>query len=228
MKRAVQMSESFEVAIFLALSGGLMDAYSYLGRGEVFSNAQTGNMLLFGVYASKGDLDMSLYYAFPIVSFAVGIALAQIMKMHLYKYRRIHWRQLALLIEMLLLVYVSTLSAQHHSLANSLISFACGIQVQAFRKLHSKGFSTTMCIGNLRSGTHATMEYIHTKKREHLESGLMYFFIIFCFVVGAIIGAKGLEVIGLRAIILSPILLTFAILLMFIDREKNIKESRVK
>lgn len=55
MKKALQMSESIEVAIFLALSGGLMDAYSYLLRGEVFANAQTGNMLLFGVYASKGN-----------------------------------------------------------------------------------------------------------------------------------------------------------------------------
>ena len=45
MKKAMQMSESVEVAIFLALSGGLMDAYSYLLRGEVFANAQTGNML---------------------------------------------------------------------------------------------------------------------------------------------------------------------------------------
>ncbi|WP_427189458.1 DUF1275 family protein [Parvimonas sp. G1604] len=44
MKKAMQMSESIELAIFLALSGGLMDAYSYLLRGQVFANAQTGNM----------------------------------------------------------------------------------------------------------------------------------------------------------------------------------------
>lgn len=66
MKKALQMSESIEVAIFLALSGGLMDAYSYLLRGEVFANAQTGNMLLFVVYASKGNLTMCLKYALPI------------------------------------------------------------------------------------------------------------------------------------------------------------------
>ncbi|WAW15029.1 YoaK family protein [Peptostreptococcus equinus] len=221
MRKAVQMSESFEVAIFLALSGGLMDAYSYLGRGEVFSNAQTGNMLLFGVHAAEGDLEKSLYYLFPILAFALGIALAQIMKMNLYKYRRIHWRQLALLVEVILLAYVSMLSASSNSLANSIISFACGIQVQAFRKLHSKGFSTTMCIGNLRSGTHETMEFIHTRRREHLESGLMYFFVIFCFVLGAIIGAKSLQVIGLKAIVISPILLLCALILMFIDREKK-------
>ena len=66
MKKAIQMSESIEVAIFLALSGGLMDAYSYLLRGQVFANAQTGNMLLLGVHASQGNWAMCLKYAFPI------------------------------------------------------------------------------------------------------------------------------------------------------------------
>ena len=49
MQRARQTSESIELSALLALSGGLMDAYSYLGRGKVFANAQTGNMLLLGV-----------------------------------------------------------------------------------------------------------------------------------------------------------------------------------
>ena len=30
-----QISESIEVGIFLALSGGFMDAYSYINRGKV-------------------------------------------------------------------------------------------------------------------------------------------------------------------------------------------------
>ena len=41
-----QMSESFLTAVFLSLSGGLQDAYTYLFRGKVFANAQTGNIVL--------------------------------------------------------------------------------------------------------------------------------------------------------------------------------------
>ncbi len=55
MKRAKQTSESIELGILLALSGGFMDAYSYLARGQVFANAQTGNMLLFGVNLASGQ-----------------------------------------------------------------------------------------------------------------------------------------------------------------------------
>ena len=49
MRHAKQESESIELAVLLALAGGLMDCYSYLVRDHVFANAQTGNMLLFGV-----------------------------------------------------------------------------------------------------------------------------------------------------------------------------------
>ena len=37
MNKKVQISESIELGILLALSGGFMDAYSYIGRGEVFA-----------------------------------------------------------------------------------------------------------------------------------------------------------------------------------------------
>ena len=56
MKHSKQMSESVRLGILLALSGGLMDAYSYIVRDRVFANAQTGNMLLFGVNLSEGNI----------------------------------------------------------------------------------------------------------------------------------------------------------------------------
>ena len=38
-----QMSETFLIAGILSVSGGLQDAYTYMYRGKVFANAQTGN-----------------------------------------------------------------------------------------------------------------------------------------------------------------------------------------
>ena len=43
MKHSMQISESIGLGTILALSGGFMDAYSYIERGKVFANAQTGN-----------------------------------------------------------------------------------------------------------------------------------------------------------------------------------------
>src|SRR5580658_11208123 len=43
------------VACLFATVGGYLDAYSYLAHGHVFANAQTGNVIFFSVYATKGE-----------------------------------------------------------------------------------------------------------------------------------------------------------------------------
>lgn len=223
MKRARQTSESIELAAILAFSGGLMDAYSYLARGKVFANAQTGNILLFGVNLADGDVDRALHYAVPVIAFAVGIALAHSIKI-ISKECRLHWRQTALLVEAALLFVVAFIPDDLNLIANSLTSLGCGIQVQAFRKLHGNGFATTMCIGNLRSGTQKLVDYVHEKDRAYLEGCLLYYGVIICFAIGAIAGSRVIGVLGLRAILVSPVLLLGAFVVMFQDREKRARE----
>ena len=62
MKRSKQMSDSIRLGIVLAMAGGFMDAYSYLCRGQVFANAQTGNMLLMGINLAEQNWKTALYY----------------------------------------------------------------------------------------------------------------------------------------------------------------------
>ena len=65
-----QMSESFLTAVFLSLSGGLQDAYTYLFRGKVFANAQTGNIVLLSTNIMDGRWDKVLHYLVPLCAFA--------------------------------------------------------------------------------------------------------------------------------------------------------------
>ena len=94
------MSESAVVNLILALSGGCMDAYSYLYRGEVFANAQTGNMLLFGVNAAGGDFAEAMKYFWPVITFTVGIILADFIRSRIQDVH-VHWRQIVLVGEIL-------------------------------------------------------------------------------------------------------------------------------
>ena len=143
-----QVSETMRLGILLALSGGLMDAYSYLFRGEVFANAQTGNILLCSVALSQGEWGVAVQYAFPVLAFGLGILMTFLIRQRFRnRTNRIHWRQLGVLAEILLLTLVAFLPQQANLLANSLISLACGFQVEAFRKIHGNAIATTMCIG---------------------------------------------------------------------------------
>ena len=72
-KHRGQMSESFLTAVFLSLSGGLQDAYTYLFRGKVFANAQTGNIVLLSANIMDGQWDKVLHYLVPLCAFALGV-----------------------------------------------------------------------------------------------------------------------------------------------------------
>ena len=122
MRRSRQMSESIELGIVLALAGGFMDAYSYMCRDEVFANAQTGNMLLLGINLSEGNWGMALRYLFPVLAFAVGIALADVVRVHAKDKSLFHWRQLSVLCEALVLFVVCFFPQSMNLAANSLTS----------------------------------------------------------------------------------------------------------
>ena len=104
-----QMSESMLTAAFIILSGGLQDAYTYLCRGKVFANAQTGNIVLFSAYLFDGDWAHSRRYLVPVLSFMLGIFVAECIHRHFKHMERVHWRQLILLAEIVLLFLVGFL-----------------------------------------------------------------------------------------------------------------------
>ena len=225
MKQNRQMSSSLSVGFLLALAGGFMDAYSYMARGKVFANAQTGNILLFAVAVSEGRPADSLRYLLPVVSFAIGIALAAAVRTRFGHLSRLHWRQLALAVEILILFSVSFFPPEHHLAANSLTSLACGIQVQAFRKIEGNGIATTMCIGNLRAGVQALHEYHIAHDREELRRGALYFAVIIFFARGAVAGNLLVFRYGLLAIRWDCLLLLLPLLLMLQKPDEAKKET---
>lgn len=94
-----QMSEAFITSIFLAMSGGFQDAYTYFTRDEVFSNAQTGNVVLMSQNFMTGQWGEGLRYLFPILAFAIGVVAAERIQSTFKYAKKLHWRQMILLIE---------------------------------------------------------------------------------------------------------------------------------
>ena len=104
-----QMSEAFLNNMFLALSGGLQDAYTYNVRDHVFSNAQTGNVVLMSQHIISGDMRSALRYLVPLVSFVLGVYISEEIHLHFKDARKLHWRQSILLLEIIILTLVGFL-----------------------------------------------------------------------------------------------------------------------
>ena len=73
----MQTSESFRLSAILSFSGGLQDAYTYNVRGQVFANAQTGNVVLMSQNFMEGNVDAGFQYMMPLLAFALGIFIAE-------------------------------------------------------------------------------------------------------------------------------------------------------
>lgn len=218
------MSEAFPTAAFLSLSGGLQDAYTYISRGHVFANAQTGNIVLLSQSINEKDWPLSINYLVPLSFFAVGVIVAELIHQFGRNDNHVHWRQLVVVMEMMLLFLVGFLPDTMNLLANAIVSFSCAMQVQAFRKVNGYSFASTMCIGNLRSGMEALCVYCQTHNVRTLYKALDYFGIIFLFGLGAGLGGRLLPVLGMRTIWVSCILLFVSFCLMFIHGETDGKQ----
>ncbi len=215
------MSEALPTVFFLTLSGGFQDAYTYVLRGNVFANAQTGNIIFFSTNLLTGQYINALKYLVPIVAFILGIFIAEVLRGHFSTLKKFHWRQLILLIEIALLSSVAFIPQEINAIANAIVSFVCALQIETFRKLKGKAFNSTMCIGNLRSGTENLYKYVHTKDTVFLYSSLHYFGIIAIFALGAGIGGILSSMFGDKIILISPLLLLISLLIMFIDIDKR-------
>ena len=227
-KRKGQMSESMLLAVFLTLAGGFQDAYSYNCRGHVFANAQTGNIVLLGQNLAQGNWGTAFHYLIPLMAFISGVYITEWVR-HWYKDRkRIHWRQVVLVVEILLLFAVGFLPRSWNVLANAIMSFACAMQVNSFRKFKGIPCATTMCIGNMRSATEMLCKYHISKDLALKKKSEHYYFIILIFAMGAAAGALFSMRVGEKAIWIAAFFLCIGFVLMFIKEDCKVPAQMVK
>lgn len=205
--------------IFLTLSGGFQDAYTYYTRGKVFANAQTGNIILLGHNEMNGDFTDAFRYLAPVLAFAGGIYISEVIRGIYREYGKLHWRQIVVALEILLLFVVGFLPQSMNMAANILVSFVCAMQVEAFRKMKGCAYASTMCIGNLRSATEMLYRYRHTKEKGCLEKCLRYYGVILVFGIGAALGSLMTSLFKERTIWISCGFLFVCFCIMFMKED---------
>ena len=215
-----EISEHYITGIILSVVGGFLDAYTYIARGGVFANAQTGNIVLFGIECAHKEWKNAIYYLFPIGAFIVGIMLAAIIKTKYKNSKNLHWRQIVIAMEILVLIAVAFIpeGRSYNGIATILISFVCSLQVEGFRVVNGLPIETTMCTGNLRSATDQLFNFFLTKNKTSIISSIQYFGIIIFFVIGAILGTTLTNIFSLKTVLFSCIGLLIVLLMMFKKR----------
>ncbi len=210
-------SESYIVGILLAVAGGYLDVYTYVSRGGVFANAQTGNIVLLGINVADGNWSKIWHYTYPILAFMAGILITEYVRKR-YRYNPgLHWRQIVIALEFMVLLGISFVpSGRYDDIINALVSFVCSMQVESFRLLHGNAYATTMCTGNLRSATEQLFYYNINKDKKARDKSLQYYGIILFFIAGAVIGTALTRIFLEKSVLAVCFLLLLVFVIMFI------------
>lgn len=218
-----KLAESFSIAMLLALVGGYLDIYSYLARGKVFANTQTGNLVLLGYNIAQGNLEKVLYYILPISSFVGGIWLAKIIEFKMKEGKYFDWLHFLIGIEIVALFIVMFIpEGKLNVIANIMVSFVCALQVQGFRKVNGNSYSTVMFTGNLKNVAERFSHYSITKESDALENGMIYLGITLMFVIGGWLGALITMEYEAKAVGLVNIVLGLVFILLYIEKRRDI------
>jgi uncharacterized membrane protein YoaK (UPF0700 family) len=168
-----------------------MDAYSYVAHGHVFANAQTGNVVLFSVYASQGHWSQAIRYLPPIVAFSLGVAVAKWLGVHAER----QILRATLLCQAFELAILTVLVAAGAHLPDAsvvpMISFVAALQSTSFDRVGPWPFNSAMTTGNLRDATSGLILWSAGRESAaNRRRAITLSLICFSFLVGALCGGS--------------------------------------
>lgn len=221
--------ESLRLGIILASVGGFLDAYAYIGRGGVFANAETGNVVFFAIGLAEKNYKMSLLAIIQITSFILGTLLTEKI-MHKQMEKGIgpeHYGKLILIIEAIVLFIVGFIpESAPNRMVTAMIGFVSAMQISTFKTLVDSPYSTTICTGNLRNVSGAFFKAINNKDKKSRARAIRYLLVIVSFALGAALGAILTADFGVKSIFVAVGLLLIAYSMFHYDnyKFKNLEE----
>ena len=205
-------------AVLLTLANGFLDAYTYLARGEVFANVQTGNVIFFAIYLSHRSWASSLLRLLPIVAFVAGVALSSHIKSgraHKLVPHPLRWTMAVQAAVLAGFGFVpGTVSPAFFTVP---VSFLGGMQIGLFRSIGDLAYMPVATTGNLMRIVEAGYDGFIDKNPESRKAVGVYGALIASFASGAIAGAFATGFWGLHAIWIPAGLLAVTLVLFVLD-----------
>ena len=195
---------------------GFWGAYTYLLRGNVFCNAQTGNVGLMGLALGSAEWAKAGYYLVPISAYILGAFVSELM-----------------LIEMIAVLGLGFLpETAPVQICQVVINFVASMQYNTFRQAEGVPVATTFATNHIRQigvGLAKELRHRHSADKSHRRKLARHCGMLFFFILGAVTGTVFCHLLVGRAIWLTMIPLGIIFLtLLHADRttEKELVEQK--
>ncbi len=200
--------------VVLSFVGGTFETYTYLLRGGVFCNAQTGNIALMMLNLASGDFAKALYYPVPILAFAFGVFISNFA--FAKDEKSFSLRDKLLMMEIFVLAVLTLVPAGFgDTWVNAVISFLAAVQYNAFRKAGGISYSSVFCTNNLRQSTLCLYEFLLDKNRAALTNFFLYLLVILAFCGGVAAQVIAIKLLGQYSTTLPITCLVFLLMINF-------------
>lgn len=209
-------------AILLTLANGFLDAHTYLARGGVFANVQTGNVIFFAINLSQKHWANSLSRLWPIFAFIAGVTVAAHIKSGRVEKVLAHPLRWTMGIQAAVLAALGFLPATvPASFVTVPISFLAGMQIGLFRSIGGLMYMPVATTGNLMRLVEAGYDGFAENDSDSRRAFGVYATLIGAFASGAIIGAVATREWGLHAIWIPAGWLAVTLVLLVIDAHEG-------
>lgn len=210
------------LGVLLGVVGGFLDAFTYVAHNGVFSNAQTGNVVLVGIFAARGDWARVLRQLLPLLAFVLGVFTAETMTHPRVKAWVRRPMRAALIAEIVVLVAVAFVPDGVAGFAVViLVSYVAAVQNSTFDTLRQWPFNTVTLTGNLRTTTRSLYRAIVLRKRGEGDKARSFAVVCLAFLIGAVIGALTSAHWGNRAALVGAGMLGAALLLFIVEEPRH-------
>ncbi len=236
---ALQKNEQFLeceknwVYFTLTAVAGFFGAYTYLLRGGVFCNAQTGNVVLLGLSLGDGEWKKALYYLIPITAYLAGSFVSELLPSSIKHKTSLRWDTLLIAFEMLVVVVLGFLpESLPVQISQVAVNFIASMQYNTFRQAQGVAVATTFVTNHIRQIGVGFAKEIHHRKsndKSHRVKLFKHLAMVFFFLMGVIIGTVFCNLLSGKAIwlLLFPFGVVFVALLHAdLTTEKELLEKK--
>ncbi len=179
----------FHILIVVA---GFFGSYTYLLRGNVFCNAQTGNVVLMGMALGAEKWKEALYYLIPISAYLMGASVSELFPNPIKHHLLIRWDTLLIAIEMLVVLGLGFIpESAPVQISQVAINFIASMQYNTFRQAEGVPMATTFATNHIRQigvGLVKVIRHWRTKDKSHREKLLQHFEMLIFFLAGSVAG----------------------------------------
>ena len=212
---------------------GFFGSFTYLLRGNIFCNAQTGNIVLMGMALGSGDLKAGIYYLIPIFAYMLGAIFSELLPNPVKKHLPIRWDTLLIRIEMLFVIFLGLLpESAPVQISQIAINFIASMQYNTFRQAEGMPMATTFATNHIRQigvGIAKEFQHRHNVDKTHRIKLKAHLLMLIFFLAGATIGTVLCNALKGKAILftLIPLGILFIILLYAdLKTEKKLKSKK--